>query len=115
VDNLSDEQKLPTPDELRESYDWKEAFTYAEGFGVDDIEEVCGAIEGENDGDDWIIFGRLKSGNWFYLSAGCDYTGWDCRASGKSHVYATRDEIIRMGMDSYARRRFDLLLPEEKR
>jgi hypothetical protein len=100
--------------QLRESYDWKAAFAYASGFTMDDIGTVHGAVEGENDGDDWIIWGRLKDGRWFSLKAGCDYTGWDCQASGHSHTAATKKELIRMGMDSQTRRRFGLLLPEEK-
>lgn len=105
---------LVTIEQLRESYDWKEAFVYADGFGVDDIATIAGAIEGENDGDDWIIWGQLKRGDWFFLKAGCDYTGWDCQASGNSHLYATREELIRMGMDAGSRKRFGVMLPGEK-
>jgi hypothetical protein len=41
-----------------------------------DVEEVLGKDEGENDGKNWIIYGRLKDGRYFFLTAGCDYTGW---------------------------------------
>lgn len=58
-------------------YDWEEAFGYAKGFTLDDIEHVEGSVEGENDEANWVAYGRLKSGKWFYLTAGCDYTGWD--------------------------------------
>lgn len=46
-------------------------------FGVEDVKEVFGSREGENEGENWKIAGRLKDGRFFYLEAGCDYTGWD--------------------------------------
>lgn len=105
---------MTTIQELSESYDWTEAFSYANGFGIDDVAEIRNAAEGENDGDDWIIWGRLKDGRWFYLRAGCDYTGWDCQAWGDSFVAATEEELIRMGMDFGSRQRFGLKQPEER-
>jgi hypothetical protein len=88
-----------------EGYDWQEAFAYAgevrgEGeygcygsaniseaiedsgvpcdpFSREDVAEIVAMEDGENDGPDWIIVGRLNDGRWFSLSAGCDYTGWD--------------------------------------
>lgn len=104
---------MTTIEELKASYDWKEAFAYASDFTIDDVAEIRNAIEGENDGDDWIIWGLLKNGGYFYLSAGCDFTGWDCQASGKSHVHPTEDELILLGMDRGARERFGLLTPGE--
>ena len=87
-----------------EGYDWEEAFKYAThktfGYsdyplplpavpefvadhGIDltpftreDVVEIVRQVEGENDAADWELFGRLKDGRWFYLMAGCDYTGW---------------------------------------
>lgn len=100
-----------TIQDLKESGDWEEAFSYANGFGIDDIAEIRNASEGCNDGDDWVIWGRLKDGRWFYLHAGCDYTGWDCQASGDSSVADTEEELIRMGMDFGARQRFGIPQP----
>jgi hypothetical protein len=79
-----------------ESYDWPEVFKYASGageggtpvavpegsdlsataFDTADVERVEKAVEGDNDGPDWVAFGLLKDGRWFCVSAGCDYTGW---------------------------------------
>ena len=64
--------------------------------------------EGANDGDDWICLGRLKTGRWFFLSAGCDYTGWDCQAGGRAYVSETRDLLERMAMTAEDRRRLHL-------
>lgn len=94
---------MTTRQDLKDKYDWKEAFTYAQGFTVEDVVEIKNAVERENDGDDWIILGRLRSGAWFYLKAGCDYTGWECRIKA---------ELIRMGMDENARRRFGIPVPK---
>lgn len=48
-----------------------------EKFSRDDVKEIHGIEEGENDGPSWIIYGLLKDDRHFYLEAGCDYTGWD--------------------------------------
>lgn len=56
-----------TPDDpVREDY-----------FTTSDVAHVIAYDEGENDGPNWIIAGKLDDGRYFFLSAGCDYTGWD--------------------------------------
>lgn len=89
-------------------YDWEEAFKYATGFGIDDVAEVGGHRDGENDGASWLMWGRLKDGRYFYLSAGCDYTGWDCQAGGSGTAEATFEEMVRMAMDEEGREHFGL-------
>ena len=70
-------------------YDWSNAFAVAcdaGGITVDptkDIEEVIASVEGENEGADWQCVVRFKDGRFAWLSASCDYTGWDCGRSGK--------------------------------
>jgi hypothetical protein len=105
--------KVITIQELTEDSNWESAFGYADGFTISDIAKVHGASEGENDGDDWIIWGQLVNGVWFYLKAGCDNTGWDCQASGTSHTAPDKETLIRMGMDAGSRKRFGLMLPGE--
>ena len=73
--------------------DWVDVFHYANGseaspcavlgdsssdakFDRADVEHVEAASEGENDGDHWLIVGRLRDGRWFSVKAWCDYTGW---------------------------------------
>lgn len=41
-----------------------------------DVAEVKATSEGENDVQNWLVYGRLHDGRWFFLTAGCDYTGW---------------------------------------
>lgn len=74
---------------ILEDYDWEEVFKYATPSGVlpmsiidtspftrEDVVYIAGIEEGENDAYDWILYGMLNDGRWFYLQAGCDYTGW---------------------------------------
>jgi hypothetical protein len=86
--------------DLGNSSDWCEVFAYAGGgdghhgsgvpvpapaesnidcspFGIADVETVIGAVEGEHDGDSWVIAVVLKDGRFAVLEASCDYTGWD--------------------------------------
>jgi hypothetical protein len=61
-----------------EGYDWEEAFRYAAPhFTLADVADVIAAVEGENDGADWVAVVRLRDGRFGYVTAGCDYTGWD--------------------------------------
>jgi len=64
-----------TPKDLKEEFDWGEAFEFAE-FNIDDVESVIYADEGYNDGDSWIGLFKLKNGKFGGLTAWCDYTGW---------------------------------------
>lgn len=93
---------------IKNDYDWREAFEYADGFAMDDIQTIANLAEGQHDGDDWVIYGQLKNGKWFYLSAGCDYTGWDCQASGTSGLEETRDLIERLHLTSKDRDRLNV-------
>lgn len=107
-----------------EGYDWACAFEYAGGAGTgsysygsadirradpqgsvkldpfdrEDVVKIVGIVEGENDAYPWEVFGRLKDGRWFFLSAGCDYTGWDCQAGGSATVARTKTELMKFGL-----------------
>lgn len=115
--------------EVLDTYDWQEAFGYAgesnafgspcivaalptaqqhynlSAFTREDVKEITGMSEGENDGANWLIYGQLKDGRWFFLSAGCDYTGWDCQASGVATIAKSKTEIERFGMGTEDRER----------
>lgn len=70
-----------------------------------DVEEVRAYEEGENDGPDWLCVGKLKDGRWFCLSAGCDYTGWDCQSGGSATVASDYTTLLAFGItDEQARR-----------
>lgn len=98
---------------MKADYDWREAFGYASGFTMDDVAEVLAASEGENDGPDWKMAGRLTDGRFFILRAGCDYTGWDCQAGGDSELADSLDILIRWRMTDDDRARLGYTLPPE--
>lgn len=100
--------------EVLVGYDWDQAFAAAgieEGhisadirpareasvpltpFERRDIKTLVGYAEGENDGPNWLALGELWDGRWFFLSAGCDYTGWDCQAGGVVTVALSYDGL----------------------
>jgi hypothetical protein len=119
-----------------EDYDWKEAFAYAgdptgtnrtampiqarftEGTVSttpilrEDVTEIKHSSNGENDERAWIMVGKVKDGRWFFLCAGCDYTGWDCQAGGTCIVASTYEEVVRWGLGSSDRERFGLALED---
>lgn len=116
-------------------YDWEKAFEYAgveeradwmsrdgtpnvscmlgwsgdaSGFTREDVAEIIAMSPGENDGPNWIGFFRLRDGRFAFLSAGCDYIGWDCRASGNAIVGPDRESMIRLGIGENDRDRLGL-------
>lgn len=95
---------------MLDDYDWREAFCYAKGFGTEDVVEIIDFRGGENDEANWIMYGRLKDGRYFGLSAGCDYTGWDCQASGDSVIKDTLPELLRFGLGDDERDRYGIVL-----
>ena len=74
----------------------------------DDIVEVIAADEGERDGANWIAILKLKNGLYIFMSAGCDYTGWDCRASGSSTISESLEKLLELGTDSDDKERLGL-------
>lgn len=116
-----------------DDYDWGEAFGYAGepghygageggtnvdpvpgaqckplGFTREDVAIILAMEAGENDGANWVCAGQLRDGRWFFLSAGCDYTGWDCRSGGNATVADTKEDLIRLGMGREDRLRLGL-------
>ena len=100
-----------TLEELKEDYDWKEAFNYAD-FSVDDVKYIVAFSEGYNDGDPWVIVVELNDRMFGYVDAWCDYTGWDCQAGGSSAVKNTLEELQRWDMTSRSRRRLNMVLED---
>lgn len=67
-------------------------------FGRGDVMVISHMAESYNDGPDWICVGELWDGRYFIARAGCDYTGWDCQASGYGEVADDLQEMIRLGL-----------------
>ena len=61
---------------------------------IDQIETIFHAAEGERDGDDWVCLVQLKDGRVCKMFAGCDYTGWDCRAGGNVEFFSSLEEML---------------------
>lgn len=72
---------------------------------------MIACVNGENDGQEWVGVFRFNDGRFAVVSAGCDYTGWDCQASNSISVAATLDDAIRFGLNDSERARLGLSLP----
>lgn len=94
-------------EDMKADYDWCAAFSEAIGNGyrhydegephpIQNVTHVYASDPGENDGADWIAIVGWggPEGAFAVMRAGCDYTGWDCRASGKIEFYATLREAV---------------------
>lgn len=83
---------------------------------IDDVVEVIAAVEGENDGENWECIVRLKDNRYAFLSAGCDYTGWDCQAGGNvEYFYDVNRACSVMTLDPNQRNRLRSQLEEQER
>lgn len=112
--------------QMMADFDWKAVFSYATASGydgpgkvtavpgaacsnaffeMDDVAEVYDSADGENDEASWLCVGRLKDGRFFYVTAGCDYTGWGCQSGGEAFVADTADQLYALGFDQDARSR----------
>ncbi len=79
---------------FKAAYDWRsafhEAFYHSDGGSyegehiIDNVTRIVCCEEGENDGASWpaIVEWSGTEGKYAIVDAGCDYTGWDCMASG---------------------------------
>jgi len=131
---MRNEKAGTTPDNWKENYDWRKAFEYAgpvvvseyssrdgspdvkavgecdtSPFTPEDVVKVYAMSEGENDGPSWIMWGKLEDGRYFFLIAGCDYTGWDCQAGGSAFVSKQKGRLVDSAMGADDRQRFGIL------
>jgi len=100
-------------------HDWEEAFSFAADEGyvkVDpktDIKRVIASIDGDRDGPDWQAVVELKKGGFLWISSGCDYSGWECRASGSAMYAKTLKKLFNpYNMPRHIREDFAPLLKE---
>lgn len=86
-----------TLEQLLEDYNWAEVFADESSGNTNkdtdpcpptsdvdtsspsrtDVAEIIAAVNGENDGSEWLGVFRLKDGRFLMASGSCDYTGWD--------------------------------------
>lgn len=117
-----------TLEELQTSYDWEEVFgegscgnttpvvETVDGTPCDpcprsEVAEIIAAVNGEHDEDDWVGVFRMKDGRFLLAVAGCDYTGWDCRADNDLTVAASLDALIQMALTPEQCKRLGILHP----
>lgn len=120
--------------EALEGYDWAEVFAAAGGgegtynpgqptavrfgrkvsvapFVRADVATILAIAEGEHDGPEWVVAGRLNDGRWFVARGGCDYTGWDCQSDASAEVAATKVDLLTFGLTEGERDRLNLVAP----
>lgn len=128
ISNTIREIELDDEDFL-ENYDWAQVFADENWGNVskdleavppgipvstehvwrEDVEEIIAAVNGENDGLDWLGLFLLKDGRYLVAVGGCDYTGWDCRAGNNLFVSDTLDNIIQFGLSKEERNRLGIV------
>ena len=95
-------------DEFKQDYDWRAAFNEAvvgdyrsysadergEPHPIDNVTAVYAASVGENDERDWIAVVEWEGKRFAVMRAGCDYTGWDCRAGGSIEYHDTLQQAV---------------------
>ena len=104
---------------LRDDYDWGEVFGEATGGNCDGtiqvvppgapvdssgvsrakVIEIIAAVNGENDGPDWVGLFLLDDGRYLVAEGGCDYTGWDCQAGNSLCVARSLGDAIKYGLN----------------
>ena len=104
------------------NYNWEEAFMQcsppnpvmgdsnvsASEFSINDVKNIIAISPGENDGAEWIGLFVLEDGRYVFVSAGCDYTGWDCQASGQGIVSDDLRDIFNLGITEGEKERLQL-------
>jgi hypothetical protein len=76
-----------------------------DSFGREDVETIFGIYEGIADEKEWECCGQLKDGRFFFIIAGCDYTGWDCQSGGHTFVSMNKNNLLQYGMTEEERKR----------
>jgi hypothetical protein len=82
-------------------YDLSAYLQYNEDiFKEEDIANVLAEVSGHNDEDEWYWILLLNDGRFVLTSAGCDYTGWDCRSWGSSVIANSAEEAAKLAPES---------------
>jgi hypothetical protein len=76
-----------------------------EPFTRSDVAEIVAISDGTNDELNWIGIFKLNDGRFGFVRAGCDFTGWDCQASGDAEVAGSVDDLVRLSLNDEERSR----------
>ncbi len=63
------------PEWVMESEDARDGKPTSAPIKREDVVEVIAYADGMNDELDWLMLGKVSDGRYFYVTAGCDYTG----------------------------------------
>lgn len=77
-------------------------------FGVDDVEEVLAFADGAKDEESWLMLGKTSGGLFFYMTAWCDYTGWDCQSGGSIYVSRSKERLLELSVTADEKLRMGL-------
>lgn len=79
---IFDNQLDDTPESIcSELYYAMECNSHEKGwFSKNNIKEVVACVCGEHDGRTWHWLVKHDNDKFYYISGGCDYTGWDCQS-----------------------------------
>lgn len=116
-------------DELINDYDWEEVFgegnggncngviqvippgapVNSSGVSRTKVVEIIAAVNGENDGNDWVGLFLLDDGRYLIAEGGCDYTGWDCQAGNSLCVAGSLEDAIKYGLNPEQQKRLGII------
>lgn len=114
--------------ELVNDYDWSEVFGEGTGGNCDGtiqvvppgakvdssgvsrakVVEILAAVNGENDGEQWVGLFLLDDGRYLVAEGGCDYTGWDCQAGNSLCVDGSLEDAIKYGLNPEQQKRLGI-------
>ena len=72
-------------------------------FGKESIKEYYWIHQGTPDEDAWHCLGLLKDGHYFYYTASCDYSGFDCQGSMRMFISKDKKKLWEEGLTSWQR------------
>jgi hypothetical protein len=71
------------------------------------IEEFYWIKEGAHDEEFWEAVGKLTNGSYFFYTAGCDYTGFDCQGTMKLILSPYFANLVQYGMPEASYQLYD--------
>lgn len=63
----------------------------------DDVAAILFMRDGVNDESPWFGLFHMKDKRYLAVSAGCDYTGWDCQSHGSGTYSDSLEDLLRFG------------------
>lgn len=72
---------------------WKDSKSF-----YDNLQKIFYFQTGERDGNDWNVLGQFSNGIFFYITAWCDYTGFDCHSGIRVHCSKDLEFLKKMGI-----------------